>query len=244
HGGTALRYVQAATNLIAVRHGELDNRAQGMTLEPSWLATQIILLMLPPLVARIISRQKSIGAPAQRRNIAIALGGLAIALTGLLCAGSRFGLGAAVGMLLLAGCMAVWQGRMAAALAFVALLAVGGGGTIALGSLSAGAGTGYVLGPVGLLLNGSQNIAIDDPEIATAITDALSVAGRAAAGQAAFDLWRDHFWFGVSLGNSYRYFGRYAPDWAFDTGIFTLGRKEGADWLDTGSPEKANPKNF
>ena len=57
-------------------------------------------------------------------------------------------------------------------------------------------------------------------------------------------MWLDHPLFGVSLGNDYRYFGRYAPDWAFTTGIFTQGAKEGEGWLDPNSPEKGNAKNF
>ena len=183
-GGTWLHRMQAITNLFAVWHGGLEKRAQGMTLEPSWLATQIILLMLPALVARIISRQRSAGEPVGRRNILIALGGFAVALIGLLCAGSRFGLASAILMLLLAGLMALWEGRMAAAISLIALLMAGGGGMLALNRLSAGAGTSYVLGPLAYLTDGAQSAALNDPDVATTVTDALSVAGR-AAGQAA-----------------------------------------------------------
>jgi O-antigen ligase len=240
--GALLREVQGITDLFAVHYVGLMNRAQGMTFEPSWLATQIILLMIPPLVARFLSRQAAPGLPVEKRNLPIALGGFAIALTGLLCAGSRFGLVAAVLIFLLAGAMALREGRMIAALAFIAVLLVGGAGIAAFGALSAGAGAGYVVGPVAYLAEGSVDT--NDQDLTTALSDTLEVAGRVAAAQAAFNLWRDHVLFGVSLGNNYRYFGRYAPDWAFDTGLFASGTMEGAAWLDPNSPEKGNAKNF
>jgi O-antigen ligase len=240
--GPLLREVQQLTDLFAVHYAGLMNRAQGMTFEPSWLATQIILLMIPPLVARLLSRQAAPEAPADKRNIRSALMGFAIALTGLLCAGSRFGLVAALLIFLLAGAMAIKEGRMAATLTFAAVLAVGGGGMAAFGAVGAGAGAGYVIGPVAYLLEGSVNTA--DQDFTTTVTDTLEIAGRAAAAQAAFNLWWDHALFGVSLGNNYRYFGRYAPDWAYDTGLFAAGTMEGAAWLDPSSPEKGNAKNF
>jgi O-antigen ligase len=240
--GTLLHEVQALTDLFAVHYVGLMNRAQGMSFEPSWLATQIVLLMIPPLVARFLSNQAAPDAPANRRNVMIALAGFGVALTGLLCAGSRFGLIAAMLIFLLASAMALKEGRMAAALAFIAVLAVGGGGIAAFGALSAGAGAGYVVGPVAYLMEGSVDT--QDQDLTTAVTDTLAVAGRAAAAQAGFNLWLDHALFGVSLGNNYRYFGRYAPDWAYDTGLFAAGTMEGAAWLDPDSPEKGNAKNF
>lgn len=241
-GGPLLRAVQLLTNLFAVYYAGLTNRAQGMSFEPSWLATQIILLMIPPLVARFLSRQAGEGEPPGRRNILIALGGFAIALTGLLCAGSRFGLVAGILMFLLAGALALKEGQRIGALAFAVILLAGGAGVTAFNALSAGAGSGYVLGPVAYVLEGSVDVADQDPT--TAVTDTLAVAGRAAAAQAAFNLWWAHPLFGVSLGNNFRYFGRYAPDWAFDTGLFAAGTMEGAAWLDPNSPEKGNAKNF
>jgi O-antigen ligase len=240
--GTFLREVQAVTDLFAVHYAGLQNRAQGMSFEPSWLATQIILLMIPPMVARFLSRQSAPNETADRRNIFLALIGLAVALIGLLCAGSRFGLMAAVLIFLLAGLMALKEGRLIAALGFIAVLVTGGAGIAAFGALSAGAGAGYVVGPVAYLMEGSVDL--DDQELTTALSDTLEVAGRAAAAQAAFNLWLDHAFFGVSLGNNYRYFGRYAPDWAYDSGLFVSGTMEGAAWLDPDSPEKGNAKNF
>jgi O-antigen ligase len=240
--GTMLREVQALTDVFAVHYAGLMNRAQGMSFEPSWLATQIVLLMIPPLVARFLSHQAAPCKPPDKRNYAIALGGLATALTGLLCAGSRFGLVAAVLIFLLAGILALKEGHMLAAFAFIAVLLVGGAGIAAFGALSAGAGAGYVVGPVAYLVEGSVDT--DDQDLTTALSDTLEVAGRAAAAQAAFNLWRDHPMFGVSLGNNYRYFGRYAPDWAYDTGLFASGTMEGAAWLDPNSPEKGNAKNL
>ena len=240
--GALLRVVQSLTDLFAVHYTGLMNRAQGMSFEPSWLATQILLLMIPPLVARFLSRQAAPGVLAARRNIAIAVAGFGVALTGLLCAGSRFGLIAAVLIFLLAGAMALKEGRMMAALAFLAVLLVGGGGIAAFGAFDAGAGAGYVVAPVAYLAEGSVDT--EDQDLTTAVTDTLAVAGRAAAAQAAFNVWLDHVVFGVSLGNNYRYFGRYAPDWAYDTGLFAAGTLEGAAWLDPDSPEKGNAKNF
>ena len=178
--GPMLRTVQTLTDLFAVHYAGLMNRAQGMTFEPSWLATQIILLMMPPLVARFLSRQAAPDAPMEKRNIAIALAGLGVALVGLLCAGSRFGLVAAILIFLLAGAMALKEGRMAAALVFIAVLMAGGGGIAAFGAFNAGGGAGYVVGPVAYLMQGSVDIAEQDPT--TALTDTLEMAGRAARG--------------------------------------------------------------
>src|SRR6185503_11189262 len=49
-GGETLRLVQTLADLTAIHEEKLLNRAPGLTYEPSWLATQIVLLMLPPLV--------------------------------------------------------------------------------------------------------------------------------------------------------------------------------------------------
>lgn len=239
--GPLLRTVQALTDLFAVHYTGLQNRAQGMTFEPSWLATQIILLMVPPLVARFLSRQAVPNAPPAKRNMIIATIGFGIALMGLLCSGSRFGLVAAILIFLLASMMALREGRMVAAFAFIAVLAAGGAGIVAFSAFSAGAGDAYVVAPVAFMAEGSADI---DQDPTTAVTNTLAITGRVAAAQAAFNLWLDHALFGVSLGNNYRYFGRYAPDWAYDTGLFAAGTMEGAAWLDPNSPEKGNAKNF
>jgi O-antigen ligase len=80
--------------------------------------------------------------------------------------------------------------------------------------------------------------------LAENVTDILAVAGRVSAAEASAGMWLDHPMFGVSLGNSYRYFGKYAPDWAYATQLFEQGAKEGVGWLDPNSPEKGNAKNL
>jgi len=239
--GETLRVVQTITDLFAVHYDGLVNRAQGMTFEPSWLATQILALMLPALAARLISRRAFSGARVDRRNIKIALAGFVVAIVGLLCAGSRFGLASATLLTLSGSAMALWRRRFGAAMALVAVLLLGG---VAFGNLNAGAGATYVLGPIRYLSNASEVGDMRDPANAATITDALALAGRVAAGEAAFDLWRDHPLFGVSFGNEYRYFNRYAPDWAFATQLFTSGAEEGVGWLDSNSPQKGNAKIF
>ncbi|MDB5393580.1 MAG: hypothetical protein JWM91_1086 [Rhodospirillales bacterium] len=57
-------------------------------------------------------------------------------------------------------------------------------------------------------------------------------------------MWPDYTAFGVSLGNNYRYFGKYAPEWAVATQLFTQAAKEGVGWLDANSPEKGNAENL
>src|SRR5262245_3521006 len=66
-GGAALRTAQAITNVFAVHYTDFVNRAQGMTYEPSWLATQITLLLLPWLVARSVSGEEFVRVPARTR---------------------------------------------------------------------------------------------------------------------------------------------------------------------------------
>ncbi len=75
--------------------------------------------------------------------------------------------------------------------------------------------------------------------------DTLRIAGRAATWQAAAEMWIDHPLFGVSLGNGYRYFGAYMPNWALTTDLFVKKRaSQGKLWLDSDAPEKGNAKNL
>lgn len=232
-GGEMFRAVQFVTDLFAVHYDGLVVRAQGMTFEPSWLATQIIVLLMPALAARALSRQDFTGIP---------LGpGFAVAVAGMLFCGSRFGLACMIAMLMLGGFLAALRGRLAIAGIFLAALLGGGAGIVALSGAGAGAGASYVVDPIAAV-TGSADLssAADSP---TAVTDALTLAGRAAAAEAAALTWLDHPLFGVSLGNNYRYFAAYAPDWAFASQLFQ-GAKEGVGWLDPNSPEKGNAKNL
>ena len=99
-------------------------------------------------------------------------------------------------------------------------------------------------GPIAYLTGWADLTSAGGADLATGVTDALALAGRFAAGEAAGRTFLDHPLVGVSLGNNYRYFGQYAPDWAFATQLFTQGAKEGAGWLDPNSPEKGNAKNM
>lgn len=242
--GEMLRLVQALTDLLAVHYDGLVSRAQGMTFEPSWLATQIIALMMPALIARAVSRQDFVAEPARPGFARRLAGGFAVAIAGLLFSGSRFGLAAIVAMLIISAFGAALRGRLVAALTLVAVLLGGGGGLAAMSGLGAGAGATYVTGPIAYLTGTGDLDRATGGDLATGVTDALALAGRVAAAQAAGLTWLDHPLVGVSLGNNYRYFGEYAPDWAFATQLFTQGAKEGAGWLDPNSPEKGNAKNM
>jgi len=240
-GGDMLRTVQAVTDLIAVHYDGLVTRAQGMTFEPSWLATQIVVLLMPALTARALSRQDGFGLPAGPHSALRLAGGFAVAVAGMLFCGSRFGLACMVAMLLLGGFLAAVRGRLVVAGIFVAVLLGGGAGLAVLSGFGSGAGASYVLDPLAAVTGSADLGSADDP--ASALTDALTLAGRAAAAEAAALTWLDHPWFGVSLGNNYRYFSLYAPEWAFATQLFQ-GAKEGVGWLDPNSPEKGNAKNL
>jgi O-antigen ligase len=146
-----------------------------------------------------------------------------------------------VAMLLLGGFLAGLRGRLVAAGIFLAVLLGGGAGMVALIGVGSGAGASYVLDPLAAVSGTADFGSADDPT--SALTDALTLAGRAAAAEAAALTWLDHPLFGVSLGNNYRYFSLYAPDWAFATQLFQ-GAKEGVGWLDPNSPEKGNAKNL
>jgi len=241
--GDMLRAVQAITDLFAVHYDGLKSRAQGMTFEPSWLASQIIVFLMPALIASSISRQSFVGVPAAPGHKLWLFWGFVIAIGGLLCSGSRFGLVCIALMLVLSGLMAARRGHLLGAAALLLVLAAGGAGLVAMSGLGAGAGASYVVGPVSYLANSADGGG-DGTDLTADVSNTLTVAARIAAAQAAGEMWLDHPFFGVSLGNDYRYFGKYAPDWAFDTGIFTEGAKEGEGWLDPHSPEKGNAKNF
>ena len=241
--GDMLRAVQAITDLFAVHYDGLKSRAQGMTFEPSWLASQIIVFLMPALIASSISRQDFVGIPAGRGHRLRLIWGFAIAIGGLLCSGSRSGLAGVAVMLVVSGFLAARRGHMRVATGFLLLLVAGGGGLVAMSNLGAGAGASYVVGPVAYIADPAY-LESAGTDLTANVSDTLTVAGRIAAAEAAGGMWLDHPLFGVSLGNDYRYFGKYAPDWAFATGMFTSGAKEGEGWLDPNSPEKGNAKNF
>ncbi len=240
--GSFFRITQQVTDVFAVHYDGLVSRAQGMTFEPSWLATQIIVLLVPSLIAYSVSREDFAGARlVARHRFMLALGFLVV-IGGLLCAGSRFGLACLIGLLLLSGILAIRRGNLVAPLAFAALLVSGGAGLAMMSQIGAGAGAAYVLGPFRYLTN-SASLDLSDGRSANDVSDIMAMAGRASAAEAAYFIWREHPVFGVSLGNGYRYFGRYAPDWVYATQLFK-GAKEGVGWLDPDSPEKGNAKSL
>src|SRR5262249_6574295 len=114
---------------------------------------------------------------------------------------------------------------------------------LGLRDLRAGAGTSYVVSTTAAVLDFAPADLVD-PDQTTIIADTLNVSARVAAWQAAADMWSDHMFFGVSLGNGYRYIGIYLPDWALTSALFSPEKSEGDTWLDPNSPEKGNAKNF
>lgn len=240
--GDLLRLIQAVTDVFAVHYDGLATRAQGMTFEPSWLATQIIVLLMPMLIARCISRQRFVRSPPGPGEIWRTLPGFCMALIGLLCAGSRFGLVAASALISLSVLLAAFRGKIAATLAQLFMIVAAVAGIGAMGNLQSGAGANYVLGPVAFLENGPD---APTPQAAPEeIVEVLALAGRIAAAQSAASVWLANPLTGVSLGNDYRYFPANAPDWAFGTALFQQNAREGLGWIDRYSPEKGNAKNL
>jgi O-antigen ligase len=240
-GGDALRTVDSLTGYFTVREAGIANRGQGMSSEPSVLANQITLLIVPFLAARMISRQDFVATPRRRMTFRIAIGFLFV-LVGLLSSGSRFGLVSAVLVLIVSSLRALWRGRIFAAIGLAAVIGIGAAGVALLVDSRVGAGNGYVVGAIPAVAALSTPD-FTDPDQAALISNALNVSGRVAASQSAATMWLDHPLFGVSFGNAYRNFGRYFPDWALETALFDqLG--EGASWLDPNAPEKGNAKNL
>jgi hypothetical protein len=240
-GGETLRTVDSVTDLFTVRESSLVNRGQGLASEPSMLANQITLLIVPFLAARTISRQDFVATPKRRMFFRIALG-FCVVLIGLLSAGSRFGLASSLLILVVSSISALWRGRLVAAVVLVAVLGLGAGGISLVADTRVGAGTSYVFNVIPTIADLSPPD-LADRDQAALITNALSVAGRVAAWQSAASMWLDHPAFGVSFGNAYRNFGRYFPDWALDT-AFLSETGEGAAWLDNNAPERGNAKNL
>jgi O-antigen ligase len=196
------------------------------------------------LVAQIISRQNFVASAASGWAVSRVIGGFAIVLTGLLCAGSRFGLAAAAMLIGLISLVAVRRGKFVAAIAFLLFITAGVAGVLGMGNLNSGAGAGYVLGPLRFLANGAALPVSSPGEESEALVETLSLVGRAAAAQSAINIWLANPLAGVSFGNDYRYFRANAPDWAFATALFQQNAKEGLGWIDAYSPEKGNAKNL
>src|SRR5262249_24423801 len=138
-GGETLRAVDSVTDLFTVRESSLINRGQGLASEPSMLANQITLLLVPFLAARTISRQDFVATPRRPIFFRIALG-FCIVLVGLLSAGSRFGLASALLILVVSSISALWRGRLAAAVFLVTILGLGAAGMSLLSDTRVGAG--------------------------------------------------------------------------------------------------------
>jgi hypothetical protein len=66
---------------------------------------------VPTLIARSISGQECVGAPRGKAHMLSLFGGFGIALAGILCSGSRFGLVCIAAMLLLSVFLAMQRGR-------------------------------------------------------------------------------------------------------------------------------------
>jgi len=135
------------------------------------------------------------------------------------------------------------KGRVVAALALSFIIAAGIASSLVLRDLRAGAGIDSVVTVVPALANFTP-ADFTDPNQLDLVTDALNIAGRVATWQAAAEMWVDHPVFGVSLGNGYRYFSIYMPDWALTTALFAEGNNQGELWLDPYAPEKGDAKNL
>jgi O-antigen ligase len=242
-GGSALRMAQVTTDLFAVHYQNLQGRAQGMAFEPSWLATQIVVLMVPALIAANVSKQECVSVARQKHHGLYLIFGYTVAIIGLLAAGSRFGLIAIVTMLITNSFLAARRGRVLGAIALLVVLSAGGAGLYVMSDLGTGAGSSYVLGPV-IYLAGNNDLDVSRPDASAALTNTLALASRVAGMQAAASMWIDHPLFGVSFGNNFRFFGRYAPDWVFLTDAFTQGNREVVGWLDPYAPEKGTARNM
>jgi O-antigen ligase len=169
-----------------------------------------IALALALAAGTLLGRLAHAGRAALRDPGVWALAGVALALAAALgmswSRGAWLGFAAAAGAMLLAWPRRAWLGPL-----------------VAGGALSAGAllwGTGLLPGSVvARLTDFAQYVTFSDVRGVEINDENFAVVERLARWQAASDMWRDHLWLGVGLGNFPAAYADYRLiDWEYDLG--------------------------
>ncbi|THF87262.1 O-antigen ligase family protein [Deinococcus sp. KSM4-11] len=216
--------INALTSVFSASAIDWVGRARGLAFEPSWLASQLTVLMVPILLFLLVAVRRSYGVftlGRVRMPIEVALLGLAV--LALLFTNSRGGLAALVGALggLFLYFLRHIHYRMNLLRILLTIFLVGTVGYVSSGN----AYVASALGSVSKL--GNLQVAFSS----------ANAGPRFAAWQGAVTTFLEHPWTGVGLGLQHRYFAAHPPQWA-------LNQPEVQVWLSPLYADRANAKNL
>ncbi|GBF07025.1 hypothetical protein DAERI_120018 [Deinococcus aerius] len=212
------------TSVFSVSAIVWRDRVRGLAFEPSWLASQITVFLIPLLAYRylVVMKPVTVFALGGRRvgvgAVLAGIGVLALAMTF-----SRGGLAALLGtamMVLLYLTKNVNRVRNIVRATLIAMAVV----VTAYGVSN----NAYVASALGGLQQAG--------DVQTAFATA-NAGPRFAAWEAAADTFSQHPYFGVGLGLQHRYFAASPPRWA-------VSLPEVQAWLNPAVPDRGNPKNL
>lgn len=213
-----------ATSIFSISAIVWQDRVRGLAFEPSWLASQITVFLIPLLVYQYFVIKKSfvvLNFHGRRVGLEVVFGGVGI--LALVLTFSRGGLVALLGtvtMLLLYLFKDVTKVKNI----FRAILIV----SAAFIMIYAASGNAYVASSMG----GIQRVGNARAAFATA-----NAGPRFAAWESAVNTFLRHPYFGVGLGLQHRYFAASPPPWS-------VRLPEVQAWLNPYVPDRANPKNI
>lgn len=199
------------------------SRSHGLAFEPSWLASQIGLLIIPLAGSRILAREPlgwiRLGEKAIRLEVLF----FVIGLAALVATASRTGL-LAVGLALPVGAVALVRDRLDRR-----RLQIMGAGFVII-----------AIAFFALLQAGYISKTVDAATQADSFLDfagEAQIAPRMASWMAGLNTFLAHPIDGVGLGNSPRYFSEHVPAWGVEYW-------EVQQWLAQTPGYRSNPKNF
>lgn len=198
-------------------------RYHGFAYEPSWLAGQIVLLMLPFVISRILCKKNMRKIKILGILIPLEYCFAAISLLGIIVAGSRTGL-FALASIVLVGVFTTLGKQIKIRTLKILLASI----ILSVSILPLILSNNYIRST----FSGMQNFS-SLPQFANQV----HALPRFSAWVAGINLFKDNPLIGVGLGNSTLFFPNYVPNWGLVAG-------EVQDWLSEDNPSKPNPKNM
>jgi hypothetical protein len=208
----------AFTSFFVDTATEWVGRYHGLAYEPSWLASQLTVIALPLLLARLLGNQSLGHFPTTRLPIELAL--LGLVLLGVLLTDSRTAIFAAIAVIFIGVLTAFGRRNMLVSLLVVLVL------------------IGVVI-PLAVRSTwiGNTISAFSRSSSPTEFALQASAGPRVSAWVAGWYTFLGAPIVGVGLGNSYRFYPDNVPSWS-------LGEPEVQKWLDTSAEVRPNPKNL
>ena len=187
--------------LVEVSPGAWIDRFHGLAYEPSWLASQLTLIMLPLTLSRIIAKETLGEMHFGLIRVRLEWVFFVVCLLGIVLAGSRAAVFSAIAMFF----VAAFSGENSVKKTMRNMLVFGITLLIIIG---ASFNNAYVGDTFTAIVNNIDNL--------DQLISAVSAAPRFSAWIAAWKTFLQHPIWGVGLGNSTFFYAANVPDWALD----------------------------